>query len=316
MLEHARQLHAAASHVSEIANLKFDLSNRPDVRLLDLLIRFRRSKTTDPRDKVYSLIGVAKDYDGPQLNVDHTAPWQKVYRDTAIHILYGTKSVNFLSGCNTNEDLPSWVPNWLDPIKDHALHDYSQINSSAALQGEFVLDWDFWNAGGDTIDPNDVLIDGNLMTLPGIRAGRITEIFPGTQTKLKERGVITRLRELVQFCIAGFENSEHLESLWDAQANRLFRGIAHSMAGDPVGQMIFTRGQEEWTKFSWQCYARKDYTRGLLHEQITEHNDGLLQYRSVFKCELTSDIKAAEDDGAYSIDSKIHRSVSKGLFKI
>lgn len=94
--------------------------------LLDLLVRYRHHRSSDPRDKVYGLIGLAKLHGSNfrQLNVDYDLSLDAVMTQTARHIIESTKSLDILtyaesglSHCSEDgEDLhaalPTWVPNW------------------------------------------------------------------------------------------------------------------------------------------------------------------------------------------------------------
>ena len=82
--------------------------------LEDVLPMMHPFRASDPRDKVYSLLGQAYDLKGISLSIDYNCPVEDLYinvarqilnRSTALQILYyncGRKSYN----------LPSWVPDW------------------------------------------------------------------------------------------------------------------------------------------------------------------------------------------------------------
>ena len=66
------------------------------MHLLDLLVFCRRSTASDERDKVYSLLGLAKPYGIPLLQIDYSALWQEVYERTARYIIMGSGNLNIL----------------------------------------------------------------------------------------------------------------------------------------------------------------------------------------------------------------------------
>ena len=90
--------------------------------LLYTLIRSRGFKATDPRDKLYSLLGLVQDSigDKPRLNpIYGDQALSKTYTDAAIQILEDSDDLLLLScvegekfQLKTTEPLPSWVPDW------------------------------------------------------------------------------------------------------------------------------------------------------------------------------------------------------------
>ncbi|KAK0611721.1 ankyrin and HET domain-containing protein [Immersiella caudata] len=79
-----------------------------------LLTRFHPFQASDPRDKVYSLLGHDVDSTYPGMPVDYTVSVEHLYTKVAIRIL---KKHNDLRLFNSNLhqktlNLPSWVPDW------------------------------------------------------------------------------------------------------------------------------------------------------------------------------------------------------------
>ena len=81
--------------------------------LLQLLAHFRRSRTSDPRDKIYSLISIAKPWpSGKKFEVDYRSLWQEVYHRLTVEIIQETKSLKILIYAGgLSSGLASWVPN-------------------------------------------------------------------------------------------------------------------------------------------------------------------------------------------------------------
>jgi hypothetical protein len=52
---------------------------------MDVLARFRGMKSTDPRDRVYSLLGLVTD--DHEIDVDYTTSVRDLYRDTTISLI-------------------------------------------------------------------------------------------------------------------------------------------------------------------------------------------------------------------------------------
>lgn len=91
----------------------------PAERLLRLLYSHHTRGTTDPRDKVYSLLGlVGSDASDLGIEPDYRKDCAAIYHGVAVTILRGTFSLDMLGmrthACSSTdlERLPSWVPDW------------------------------------------------------------------------------------------------------------------------------------------------------------------------------------------------------------
>ena len=95
--------------------------------LLSLLLRHRLAITTDPRDKIFALCGIAYDAGPGFMNIQidyqpsHSA--QEVYREFVVKMLAVYKNLDVLSVPNGDRvpDLPSWIPNFSTPALTSSL---------------------------------------------------------------------------------------------------------------------------------------------------------------------------------------------------
>lgn len=82
--------------------------------LTDLLEQFRYWKATDPRDKIYALIGLSCG-SGSDFQIDYTKPVERVYMDFVIHLISHDKNLHILTHSSVARSLghlPSWAPDW------------------------------------------------------------------------------------------------------------------------------------------------------------------------------------------------------------
>jgi hypothetical protein len=87
---------------------------------LPLLHQFRSRKATDPRDKVYALLGIIQQWDGPDRVIpDYQIDVRQVFWRTTITIIKNLKCLDVLAGITrggtANETAiptPSWVTDW------------------------------------------------------------------------------------------------------------------------------------------------------------------------------------------------------------
>ena len=89
--------------------------------LLSLLLRYRLALTTDPKDKVFALCGLAGDAgpEGLDIPIDYCLPVEEVYRDVAVRMLTRLKNLDILSipRIDKSSPLPSWIPDLSRPVE-------------------------------------------------------------------------------------------------------------------------------------------------------------------------------------------------------
>jgi hypothetical protein len=92
---------------------------RSFIKFSDLLRKTKSCKATDPRDMVYSLVGLIDD-EKYSIHVDYHLSVEKVIRN-ATSVLFQTENeLHILALCQNpdrNNGLPSWVPNLMDAWK-------------------------------------------------------------------------------------------------------------------------------------------------------------------------------------------------------
>lgn len=82
--------------------------------LPDLLLRTRLLKVSEPRDKIYSLLGIVNE----RINVDYQRSIADLYCEVAQIWIRDLRSLEFLSFTylhkseKTDPDIPSWAPDW------------------------------------------------------------------------------------------------------------------------------------------------------------------------------------------------------------
>lgn len=90
------------------------------VALLPLLHQFRSRYATDPRDKVYALLGIVEQWDGPErLIPDYQLDVKTVFWNTTVVCIKNLKSLDVLAGTPTHtipfenaDSPPSWITDW------------------------------------------------------------------------------------------------------------------------------------------------------------------------------------------------------------
>jgi hypothetical protein len=84
--------------------------------LLTLLRTFRDRNASDPRDKVYALLGLVQER--VSMIPDYSLGDVEVYRQATLESIYNSKDLSVFStelGQKSRSDLPSWIPDWSAP---------------------------------------------------------------------------------------------------------------------------------------------------------------------------------------------------------
>ena len=83
--------------------------------LLSLIRECRQRQATDPRDKIYSLLGLMGDTMNQYLKPDYKKPVAEVYANASLHFITQSESLDPLCGWQSEgrqAELPSWVPDY------------------------------------------------------------------------------------------------------------------------------------------------------------------------------------------------------------
>jgi len=88
-------------------------AKREDSQFLCMLDLVRKSDVTDPRDKVYGILGLMEESVAQAIKVDYTLPVDAVYVSFAESYIRTTGRLDLLEQCRWVENgIPSWAPDW------------------------------------------------------------------------------------------------------------------------------------------------------------------------------------------------------------
>jgi hypothetical protein len=81
----------------------------------NMLFHNRACESTDPRDRVYAVLGIVNNDEVKGLEPDYSMQKEEVFRAAVESLIHNTRSLDVLSACQDPEresGLPSWVPNF------------------------------------------------------------------------------------------------------------------------------------------------------------------------------------------------------------
>ncbi|KAF4627244.1 hypothetical protein G7Y89_g10911 [Cudoniella acicularis] len=85
-----------------------------ELSLFNALLMHRLKHSTDPRDKVYALVGLTSARNDPAYTINYSRSVRQVYIDTVDYILKTSRHLEIICAKTRGDhefDLPSWVPN-------------------------------------------------------------------------------------------------------------------------------------------------------------------------------------------------------------
>lgn len=149
-------------------------SPRPMI-LSELLMNNVRCSSKDPRDMIYSLLGLATDVqDAPELQSDYSKPVPQVYTDLIRFCIRVYQSLDILSMSRhpkAHKELPSWIPDFTNAAQ-HISTLLPPLTADAHENGRYV-----YRASGDSKpNPADISKDGQTLHLQAIFVDTISEV--------------------------------------------------------------------------------------------------------------------------------------------
>ena len=106
-----------------------------EVRLAEVLSWTQDFSSTNPRDRIYALLGLAADGEDPLLLPDYRLSPDEVFLRTATCLIVKRNSLDLLYGLSlprSQSSLPSWVPSFHGPKLVTSFNAYSQLAQYAA----------------------------------------------------------------------------------------------------------------------------------------------------------------------------------------
>ncbi|KAL9091073.1 MAG: hypothetical protein Q9165_005000 [Trypethelium subeluteriae] len=181
---------AVTNHITAFESLRRQWASGSIPDILSLLVKYRRSKATDPRDKIFALLGMIQSSERGVVSSDYTKPAARIYSEFVTGIVARTGRLDILAFNNMHRkvpDLPSWAPDWscschqdndlpllYDPetfamTKDARLQQYSGRSASGSKQAKVAYSDDLKTLTAEGIifdEVREISEEGRIEKLP------------------------------------------------------------------------------------------------------------------------------------------------------
>lgn len=249
------------------------------VSILKLLENFRHAKSSDPRDKFFSLLGLAADGNLEDFEPDYSIPITEVIQRFAVALIRrfsAEKQAMLLlypAGLSQFHDLPSWVPDWLEE-KPNGVHDALRRGNA-------------FNASDDLQERVKYVSDTGELE---VQAYSIDEVKYVTGScngfdRSEQRRYFKEVKDLLERAFGNVWDREQLQRvLWEAP----IAGAKHPKTAQPGDPSI---------QASWEAF------RELL--KLDRHDLGREEY--MMKGSMTH--PRDEDESSLELKSRVYRSL-------
>lgn len=203
-----------------LLDLKMDYHKgfkRPSLWLLDTT---RKHYATDPRDKIYGLLGMSSDYSSEELIPNYHRTVNEVYVDLVEAHLTRYSSLHILNICEPQRareaGLPSWAPDWArdegrkgrEPAESPLAYAYIPDAESGEAHQTFISNstpgTNVYHASSDASFqsyPFAIEKDTRILSLWGWHLGRVEAvspvILPAGEVDVNPADVIDTARHLI-----------------------------------------------------------------------------------------------------------------------
>jgi hypothetical protein len=181
--------------------------------LFELIATHKSKKSTDPKDKVYALVGISSSRDTFG-DIDYSLSMREVYSHTAQHIINTSKELEVICIKQHNIDqfdLPTWVPDWTRAPRSSGktVIGLRHHDPPFTAAGESLAEASFREDGYVLKTPGLVIDHIKVLATPFKKHGAPGDVNPVLQsfnnwweTFVKSRGDSTKSRASFARCIS------------------------------------------------------------------------------------------------------------------
>ncbi|RMJ12428.1 hypothetical protein CDV36_007916 [Fusarium kuroshium] len=225
--------------INEINSARLKIVSAANYPNLSLVPRVADLQATDPRDKVYGLLGVI----GTRLEADYTKDTPQVYREFASVWFDEVKNLNLLLYSHEYYriarhgpiPLPSWAPDWEGiSQKGGDSEDYDDLWS--------LMDRSFapYDASKRLPASNPHLYDDpGTLVVPGVVAGKVNEVYPRWRSDKSNTEFALEVLQLVTNYTSCFSSQLEPSSSPPGSRLHIFQALFRTVVTDALVHSLF-----------------------------------------------------------------------------
>ncbi|KAK6849495.1 hypothetical protein PG995_013328 [Apiospora arundinis] len=228
-------------------------NKNPGTLLRELLWLLRTKESTDPRDKIYGVLGLLPDVSFSQqtlLKPDYSLTTSQTFARCTQYLVESEKDLMALVGPRARYlDLPSWVPDFIPQDRKGTLLFFQNISKRISCTGLFNA------AGGKSLECS---FSGTELRTTGRRLNKVYAAMPRFEDNI-DYDSIKRCRELVRTAAAAGNTAAYRSP---TQLNGVFWRLTlrDTVVGEPINRRASARDWICWNILSvW--LGEKDPTK-------------------------------------------------------
>lgn len=195
---------AGWQHVNQVRSFRHTYQEGKRIGLLEAMKWSQAAETTDPRDKIYSLLGLSDDGDDLVQYPNYRQPIHEVLRDFTRAVMNSKRSLDYLflrsPQTPTPVELSSWTVDWVGSWSDPT--DF--FNANISFRSNFSLK--------DAPDPDMLSVQGDFLFGISSLSSAFDEILEAPVESVRSLGSCCadsdNIRHDIQACLS-------LRTIWD-----------------------------------------------------------------------------------------------------
>ena len=167
-------------------------SNAKGISIVRLLERYHKLRCADPRDKVYALLGMSKDYLDIDVDYSERSTSSEVFKATTRKLIEKSRNLDVLmgAGSRSEDNIPSWVLDFSKPATYQSRVICSFRKKFSATKGSSIFDY---TQSPLCNEPSSL----TTLSLRGKSFGIVTEVL-SSGLDLEENDNITLFNYVIQ----------------------------------------------------------------------------------------------------------------------
>jgi hypothetical protein len=273
--------------------------------LPNILGRFANSMATDPRDKIYSVLGLVTPHSSLSLPVDYTIQWPEVFTSATTYIIESDGNLDILAtSASGSVELASWIPNFAN----QSVYTIS-TNINKATPDMVMVTKAGYAAGGNRMPLARFSSNLTRLTVKVLLLHTISYILPRRHFE-QELGPVQELTRRLRFLLTPYFGSPEqrvgvsMQAITQITAYICLRFYEATFPTSTVPQELQRAwSATEFVDFALKCVIGDGRDSDCTPVQLHLLSTALSPSRSLFFCELEQPFSNIEDFNAFHMQT-------------